>query len=274
MKVSHVATMTAALSLVLGASTASAQTWQAITNTNATGNPFWNNPSDDQAGAGACNIGSLLTNAGLTPMSCNSEIPAALLPLANRISPNPNQFLGNGANPAAFAFGAGTYNLTLFGTITGSAPVRAWGAYDRVTDAFLGTVMVAGNSNTIVAANGFYLRISAFSPAGTLFRSDVLTAGRSQFAAFSFTGAEPAFAGGLFSGTSFGNPVYVGLEDNACVTLVGCTLPDGSTFTPNVSDQDFNDVIISVTAVPEPSTVILMAFGMAGLGLVARRRRA
>ena len=41
----------------------------------------------------------------------------------------------------------------------------------------------------------------------------------------------------------------------------------------NGNDGDFSDIVVGVNVVPEPSTYALMAFGLLGMGFVARRRR-
>jgi hypothetical protein len=271
----------AAVVIVAGSSVAKAQTWQNITTTTPTGPAFWNNVSQDQIGVGPCNVGSILTNnmgGGLTAASCSNEAPANLLPLI--VSPTPNQFLSDGANGArAFEFGAGSWQFKLLGTVTGSNPVRDWFIYDKNTNLSVGTVTVVGNVLTVYSNAGFYLGLSAFAPLNGMRYSNALLNGRSQFAAFTQNGVNGAAAGTATLGGSLWRTYYVGMEDNACV---GGQAPDpgncpnGFTSDPAGrinSDYDYNDMIISATVTPEPSTIALTLAGLVAVAAAARRRR-
>jgi len=58
--------------------------------------------------------------------------------------------------------------------------------------------------------------------------------------------------------SSDGSSYWLGMED--------CTLANGS-------DMDFNDMVVEVSAVPEPCAILLLASGLLGLGALARRTR-
>ena len=97
-----------------------------------------------------------------------------------------------------------------------------------------------------------------------------------QFAVFS-NGTGVGALGGLSSdafgtiinSTGEGAVYYVGMEDIANGGRGFPLDPSGL-----ASDRDYQDIVISIQAVPEPATVMMMLTGLAGLVLVARRRRA
>jgi hypothetical protein len=273
-----------AVAMLLSAASgvAGAQTWQAIGSTTGAGPQFWNNPSQDQAGAGACNVGSILTNPALTPASCSSEAPANLLPLSPSLTVAPTSYLSNGSNGSrAFVLGAGLWQIQLLGTVTGASPVRPWTINGSFGSA---TITTTGNLITVLSSTAMYFDLNAFAPVGNIYRSDDPTSGSRQFAVFSNQAVGgPASTAVATLGGALGTTYYIGMEDNACVLGQTAPCPNdtqrnpanyGGVSTPNLyGDYDYNDMIVKATVVPEPSSVALMMFGLAGVAFAARKRR-
>jgi hypothetical protein len=208
------------------------------------GSPFWNGKSSDYAD-GKGSVGYYLTGTG--------DFTGGLLGSPS-ISPSDlQQFVKAGGTAdtlETFSTAAGV-SAQLYVTIAANASTNVFGYYDStgMHQLFNGS----GSADfTPVGTFGFYLQTASD---GTFFSNASLnqnTGGQSAYT------TEQHFA--VFQQTSTGT-LYIGVED----------LPF------NISDTDYNDLIVSLSAVavPEPASIAMLCLGGLVLGgyRVARRKQ-
>ena len=273
-----------ALAAVAVASPLSAQTtWQAIgTPNNSNAGAYWNNTSDDNVGSAVCNAGAILTNTpALSAGACSNQAPV-YLPLSPAPLTSASFFLGGtgGSNPGGFGFNcAVACSVNLLGRIAGNT-ATSWGVVTSGGQAISSAALLSGQQVT----GTFAVWITQALPTAGL--GTIYTSGQSTFASGAFTSSSnQQFAvfgntqGSISSGV-FGSIInvgnnstyYVGMEDNVNGGRGFGGQPGNNA--DRVSDRDYNDILIRVTAVPEPATIGLMGFGLLALAGVAKRRKA
>jgi hypothetical protein len=227
-----------------------AQTWQsyAADNNGGAGGEYWDNASADGA---SCNIGYIASGTSLV---CNNQVVAGWLPYTGPAMTN-NLRTVNASSP--FMFAAGTYrlrqNVGLGGQV--AALDQPFGYFTRDG---------AGNAmtTTLPSTNAFDITVT-FSSAWGLFIDEV-----GHGMAFSDVAANPFFAlfGSRAAGLSTAGGITTVLAQNGDHYLAGyADVVNG--------DKDFNDEVLLISAVPEPSTYALLATGMVGLLVLRHRRR-
>jgi len=222
---------------VVGGGSAGWQSWTAA-NLNENGSPYWDNTSADglQKNIGYC----LTATGGCTTLGVNA--PGAISFWGNSF--NSGGDTGGTADPSFYFTGGTSSDATVMITIAGNAGINQFGWYEVGT----GTQHVLFNGGTagasvmftpttsygffITGANGTWFTQSGLNPNGQT--SD------QHFAVFS----------------SDQSTYWIGAED----------LPF------RLSDKDYNDIVVKITPIPEPATLVMFGSGLLGLAGVVRRK--
>jgi len=246
----------------------------------ATGNPFWNNPSYDTFGTGLsttqhmANIGYLLTDTGAFATTAINVIPG------DSVS---QDFVGaGGVDPSGFSITqtAASENIALIfaaggGDNTGQAPSATQvgteigyytGTFTSAT-ASNSTILYGNLSNTTTA-----LSATNFSPTASYGFFAIVCYAQGGCETYTSTqGNFAAFGGAGFAGDTW-NHFALFTTTNGNI-VVGFTGQNGLY---NENQGDFQDAVIEITntSVPEPGTVGIIGLGLAGLGVLGRRRLA
>ena len=239
-----------------------AQAWNAYTANNS--GEYWDNISGD---GNTCNIGFIAAKIAGTPgNSCNYQTPMNWLPYTGT---NMTANLNNGGAFTPFQFAAGTYRfrqaMGLGGSVAGGN--QPFGYFTR------NGAGVVTLTQVFPSTSSFDITVT-FTTTWGLFVDEL---GPNPMLSYSDMTANPYFA--LFTGVG-GASRALGSGTSGSLTYSIVNANIGDDFLAGFGDQSDGDkdiqdkvLYISSTVIPEPSTYVLMATGLAGLVGVARRRR-
>lgn len=204
-------------------------------NLNENGAPYWDNASKDGSQK---NIGYYLTNSGF--FSASTAGPGAIPFWGGGY--NSGLDSGGAADPSFYFKNPALYSTASFKLeIAGNAAFNSFGYYNKSDPGTLHTIFAGVDTPGVPDVNfsptgdyGFYIKVN-----GEFFTTE--------------NGGAPGFQ--HFAVFSEGSSYWIGMED----------FHGGSDF-------DYNDIIVKITPVPEPATMLLLGSGLIGLAGYARRR--
>ncbi|MBL0173055.1 MAG: PEP-CTERM sorting domain-containing protein [Gemmatimonadaceae bacterium] len=238
-------------------------TWTAMTVPNKNLSPFWDGTSQDIINGSNCNIGFYLlyaSGAGYGPCANQKPTDAFVNANAGRLGLTagvPNGSFLRGANidtPIGYAFKAGSYRLELL------ANTSAFGPSGQELWAYSGPLSGPLQVQKLYAVGTYPNALTTVF--NVTFNTDWYLGARSAASgnpwSYSSSVTVPHYA--LFSERAAGAD-----KDNGRFWAAFGDIPTG--------DQDYNDIVLQIQTVPEPSTWALMAFGLGTLGVVGRHRQ-
>lgn len=229
------------------------------------GNSWDSDSRFDGAGINPCNAGSLASgtpcglNAAAEGVATRAGLPGTSFTLANSQPGSQAWGMNDGAADLNYGFGAegtGVYDFTMLGEFTDDWNVNEIGWYELgnplARHTIFGASAAVGSTAQVFIPSNFGFYYLNTSGNGEVFYTQSMfnTDGHKQQLA--------AFQHGDYS--------ILGVEDIFSNTLT-------RQWQPGTADYDYNDVMFGFRAasVPEPSTLLLLGMGIAGL--IAQRRR-
>jgi PEP-CTERM motif len=185
---------------------------------------------------------------------------------------------GNNTGTSGTATSIGTY-IMLGGVFTEASLIDGAVANNTTGTATALTVTNAQNNNELVVNNGtiygFYATVCYAFTGTTCTASVTYTTGNGNFVTPGFTGTQDAGWLGSLGWNHFAlfnlasGEEVLGFEDSPWAIT--------NSSAGGEAEGDFNDVVIGLVgntaqAAPEPGTIAIMGLGLAGLGILGRRR--
>lgn len=254
----------AVAALLVASSVARAQvsttgTWNPMVAPTNGGAAFWDNASSDGR---QCNIGFFLlytAGNGYGPCSVQKPTDPFVMGNAGRLGTTGGAPNGSFLSHAGYSFAAGTYQIDFLGNIAGYDPTGAFGQeLWAFTDGLNGPVALQqfyavgsypnGLTTTFsfTSASAWYLGAKhAYGSNGWDYSNTLMS--NHGWALFSEYDASSANQGA-------GERMFAAFGD----------VPAG--------DQDYNDLVLQVSSVPEPESLLLIGTGVLGLLVVLKRR--
>ncbi len=212
------------------------------------GSPYWNQPSADGAGM---NIGYFMTNTGAFSGSTQGPGPLSFWANAGGTADRNFYFVSNTSSSVAALLIeiAGYRNINIFGWYQVSNPSNRAVIFNGPASAGAVTTITIP-----VTDYGFFIQVGAGGPIYYT-QSSLNPAGdttHQHFVVFAQNPPSPT-------------PTYwIGMED----------LPLGSSTLLNREGNmgDYNDMVVRITPIPEPGTLVLLGTGLIGVAGLVRRK--